>query len=138
MGYTHYFRKIKDPTEEQWSAITRAFKKLLKADPQPIQREYDRPSTPGIDAKRIIFNGVGDDGCETMLLGREGPGGQFCKTNREPYDRAVLALLILADHYAPGCWRISSDGDAEDWQPTLDWMNILFLDKFKLTAGIRP
>lgn len=141
-GYTHYFRQNKPATPEQWKCITEGFRKLHVAsvltEAFPIRREYDDAGAPEITDDHIIFNGIGEDGYETMVLVREGSGGQFCKTGRMPYDRAVMALLILADHCAPGCWRISSDGDTEDWQPTLDWMNSLEpSSNFKLPTGVR-
>ena len=47
---------------------------------------------------------------------------EFCKTNRKPYDLVVCAVLAIATQRAPGWLRItSSDGDASDWQPAVDW-----------------
>jgi len=34
----------------------------------------------------------------------------------------VCATLILADHYAPGAWLISSDGRPDEWAPALDFI----------------
>lgn len=142
MGYTHYFRQNRAPTLDQWRAIAGGFKSLIghaedAGDPLPIQREYDEVGAPEITEERIVFNGIGDAGHETMLLERDGRGFQFCKTARKPYDRAVIALLILADRCAPGCWQVSSDGDPQDWKPILDWMDGLGLGLFELPAGVR-
>jgi len=141
MGYTHYFSQQKHPAPDQWQAIKEGFAALSAAatnagQPFPIQREDDNAAEPEIGDDRITFNGAGDDGHETMLLEREGYGFQFCKTARKPYDRAVMALLILADQCAPGCWEIGSDGDPEDWQPTLDWMNSLQIPGLELPVGV--
>lgn len=137
MGYTHYYEQKQPPTAEQWSAISGGFKKLMAAafltTAFPIQRDHDDTSPPEITATHIIFNGIGDSGHETMSLGEE---AWFCKTNGKPYDVAVVALLILANHYAPDSWDITSDGVISDWQPTLDWMNSTGLAEFTLPKGI--
>lgn len=130
MGYTHYFEQGKPATKEQWDAITEAFKKI--APSLPIQREDDDPARPEITEDRIIFNGIGDNGHETMLLERAGHGFQFCKTARKPYDRAVITLLTIANNLAPGTWVISSDGSAKEWQPDIDWLNSQGIGEFEL------
>ena len=127
MGYTHYFRQSEPATDRQWDAICMAFKKCLSAGlityPMPIQRESDDTSPAVISQEAITFNGIGDLGHETMHLEKAGEGRQFCKTARKPYDLAVCSLLILANHYAPGVWKISTDGSREDWMPALTWVN---------------
>lgn len=85
----------------------------------------------------ITFNGIGDAAHETMWFDRKGDGFQFCKTARKPYDIAVIALLLLANRYAPEVWDIGSDGDAKDWQPTLDWVNYSGIGQFIMPKGIR-
>jgi len=119
MGYTHYFDQIKPADEQEWSNLCDAFRKLmataLLTESLPIQREEDDSSPPHIDVQYIIFNGIGDDAHETMVLDRKGMGFQFCKTEHKPYDIAVTALLVLADHCCPNTWVISSDGAVEDW-----------------------
>ena len=47
----------------------------------------------------------------------------FCKTANKPYDKFVVYVLILAHNLAPGCYIITSDGDASDWQKDLDQLN---------------
>ena len=48
--------------------------------------------------KTIAFNGLGKDSHETFCLSFDGDWN-FCKTARKPYDIAVKAMLMLADHY---------------------------------------
>lgn len=134
MGYTHYFPQGKPATEQQWAKITSDFKKIVPL--LPIQRDDRNHRPPPVGHDLIFFNGKAEDGHETMVLEPEGSGFQFCKTARKPYDKAVVALLILANHHAPGVWEISSDGDGEDWLPTLEWLNAQGLGEFKLPAGI--
>lgn len=140
MGYTHYFKQKKVPTQDQWAAITNGFQRLqivaLLTKAFPIQREANLQSPPEITDEHIVFNGIGDDAHETMELLREYAAYHFCKTAHKPYDRAVIALLILVHRCAPGCWNIHSDGDPNDWQPTLDWMNTTGMGKFKMPPGV--
>lgn len=137
MGYTHYFDQQKPATQEQWEAICKTFQEfrtlaLVIGKPFPIQLHDDDQASPEISADRIIFNGIGDDGHESMVLEREADGFQFCKTARKPYDQAVMVLLTLCDHYAPDTWEIGSDGGPEDWRSTIDWMNTLELAYFDM------
>lgn len=136
MGFSHYWRQKSIPTTEQWNAIANDFNKLQAAalitTPFPIQRKCDDAAAPVVTNEYISFNGIGEDGHETMMLEKYGRDFNFCKTADKPYDRAVVALLILAHHHAPGVWEISSDGSKEDWQPVLDWMNTTGLGEFTL------
>jgi hypothetical protein len=129
MGYTHYFQQLKDCPTAAWDKLCNALPALaLKvADRAPICREYDTPSEPpAIDTDAIAFNGVGPKGHETFVLTRkrevdarraavgiEGCG--FCKTACKPYDVVAVAMLCLANHYARGVWKISSDGTPAEW-----------------------
>lgn len=141
MGYTHYFHQQRKATSDQWQAICEDFKRLMTAclladDPLLIQREYDNASAPEINDDEILFNGIEDDGHETMVLERKGTDFQFCKTARKPYDRVVVALLILANHHAPGVWKISSDGDPDEWQEVLNWLNERLQANFQIPPGV--
>lgn len=125
MGYSHYFENKQDCPPEDWEKITDAFKRLqataiINNDPLLIQEESDSASAPEINDNGISFNGIEDDGHETFLLTRVGSGRfNFCKTARKPYDRVVVAVLCLANFFAPRVWNIDSDGDQEDWKAGL-------------------
>lgn len=91
------------------------------------------PKPPQVDNDTIRFNGWRDEGHETFMVTRElspddSPRDEvfdFCKTNRKPYDLAVmLCLLVMADTKAV---RISSDGSWEDeWVPAREAYKKLF------------
>lgn len=135
MGYTHYFRQQRRATTEEWAAICADFKKLFAAalltnTPMEIQREDDNDDEPLISTNEIIFNGIEDNGHETMVLDRNGSGFQFCKTARKPYDRAVCCLLMIAHKHAPDVWQTSSDGGIREWGPHMKWLNSLGMGEF--------
>lgn len=141
MGYTHYFDQKSHPTKEQWKAICDDFKQLrvvalIKELNIPIQREYDSPGPVEVSNRAIIFNGVGDNGHETMVVESHGAGFQFCKTNGKPYDFYVVALLLIMNKHAPDVWEISSDGDEQDWMPVQAWMEDGGLGVFPLPKDV--
>jgi hypothetical protein len=129
MGYSHYWRPKKEPTDQQWQNILDGFKKLqalaLISRDVPIQLEFDDSSPPQKDEYCISFNGVGDYGHETFYLARVSTGFNCCKTARKPYDLMVMAVLLLMHRYAPRAWDISSDGGERDWLPALALVNSL-------------
>ena len=104
---------------EAWDKITTKFKEMeavaLLTEALPIQLESDSSQSPLVSRKEIQFNGIGGDGHETMYVTRTGGRFNFCKTACKPYDTTVVALLCLMNHYAPGVWDISSDGNKLDW-----------------------
>ena len=125
MGYSHYFENKQDCPPEDWEKITDAFKRMqataiINNDPLLIQEESDSASAPGVDDTGIWFNGIEDDGHETFHLTRV-DSGRFncCKTALKPYDRVVVAVLCLANFFAPGVWNIVSDGPNYEWQDGL-------------------
>ncbi len=120
MGYTHYFTQQRHATPDEWAKIVDLFGKIVEASDVPLLRDYDEPDTrPDVTSNHIWFNGVDEDGHETMVLRREHEGFAFCKTARKPYDEIVGALLAVAAHVASGVWEIGSDGDEEEWQAAL-------------------
>lgn len=137
MGYTHYWTQKRPATADEWKNITIAFKHLIHDIKPPIQFEEDEAKPVQVTKECIRFNGIGDNAHETMYVGRDSPGFSFCKTARKPYDRWVIALLLIMDRYAPGCWDISSDGDRNhEWKEELAWLHTLGHGKFKIPKGV--
>lgn len=124
MGYTHHWEQIKPAEPEQWKNLCEDFRKLLAVNlitaNIPVAKDWDTSEGPEVNKGFIIFNGVGDDGFETFVLEKNClTGYEFCKTAHYPYDTLVTATLILADHHCPHVWSISSDGNADEWEPGL-------------------
>ena len=117
MGYTHYFKTVKEPTTKQWRNIQKACKELLYPafDNGILWQGHDTSYRPLIIDSLIAFNGVGDNAHEDFVLNRC-LSNEFCKTARKPYDKYVVAVLLIAKFYAPECFEVSTDGGVDDWQ----------------------
>lgn len=135
MGYTHYFTRHKRRIVlSAWEQIVEDVGEILK-HAQHVQgvtlaREYDAPgSAPAVTRNFIQFNGLGENGCETFIIRRlesgkieyrdHNPLADFCKTAREPYDIAVVAVLCYLCSVAE-THTASSDGDLKDWTAGLE------------------
>jgi hypothetical protein len=122
MGYTHYWifntesQHDIEKTEKRYQLALRRCTEFLKW--------YDSAvgSLSGYSAKSkkkyggLQVNGAYDERCEdfclrkSFYLNSEG----FCKTNRLPYDSAVVGCLMILKHYLKDAITIESDGD--DWE----------------------
>lgn len=111
--YTHYFTpRGAPPSVEQWKELCTEARKIIKRHRQVLCVEYDQPNKPpAVNDRYIMFNGRGDDGCETLVLERLRRDGDFCKTARRPYDEAVVEVLRAAKRCCPGWLKLHSDGD---------------------------
>lgn len=135
MGYAHYWRRKKEFDPEDYRLVVGDFRKLL-----PVLSEVGVPLAGGtglgkpiITNNLVWFNGSkncghnGDCSYETFYFPRvleplewERPDEQglyfcFCKTAFRPYDLAVTAFLVIADHYLGDQIVISSDGEQQHW-----------------------
>jgi hypothetical protein len=117
MGYTHYWNIPRLPSDRRWNRFVDEARQIL-AYPSIaplVCLEFDQPDTPPlVSASEVRFNGKGEDGYETLLIGRKA-GFAFCKTARKPYDLAVCCVLLAAERCLLA--RVTSDGDrdGEEW-----------------------
>jgi hypothetical protein len=141
LGYSHYWRRNKDFTVDQWEKIcletfdiivkhcdrkkiTLAWEYDVPAEQQPTLFGGSKygPKPPEVSPDMIRFNGWKGEGHETFLVTREMPeiadwssdkssSFDFCKTARKPYDLAVCLVLLSMKRHAPESVQISSDGD---------------------------
>ena len=104
-------------------------RKLLDTDDakQILALEYTNVTTPPlVTNQEVRFNGKGEDGHETFHFQRETriadyqedkkSAFSFCKTAQKPYDKYVVACLIIAKIIFEKNIKISSDGEIKDWQ----------------------
>jgi hypothetical protein len=127
MGYTHYWRRLRDFTDAEWKVICAAARIVTDKHKDILCYEYDEVGkAPEISGTMIRFNGKGEDGHETFYF-TKAKGSKpawisqteydtqgvfhFCKTARKPYDEAVVMLLAAIKKIAPDALTISSDGD---------------------------
>lgn len=131
MGYTNYWHRKKDFTNDQWENIRKDVSIILKHCENQIQlaEEYDAPGKkPLVNATTIRFNGVREEGHETFIMSRKKPEPRpweseesfdFCKTARKAYDLPVGLTLLACVRHAPDAIRIGSDGDWDkEWTET--------------------
>lgn len=153
MGYTHHFSYGKIPLSK-WEKITKDIKTLLKNLPEhslssggyfpnvPIvlKYEWNKKGRPLVDIDTVRFNGEGDMGHETFFVERiphdyEGKrttrANKFCKTARKPYDLAVQGCLLVFRHYLGKAFDLRSDGDNEEWQVAVEWVESVLDIKIK-------
>ena len=140
MGYTHYWRQLRDFTDTEWQELTRLTKLITASGGRDITL-----SEFNINNEEIRFNGKGEEGHETFLITKKkrdlydyekqdsiqdaymhhkSGGGvfNFCKTAHKPYDKYVVAVLcalhnmkIKLDEEKPPVLYIRSDGNTKDW-----------------------
>jgi len=139
MGYTHYWRQLRDFTDTEWQELTR-LTKLITNGSQGILAHH--PETAGeddyygeieddvftIDNEEIRFNGIGKDSHETFRItkkkrpkadyeeqesyDRQG-AFEFCKTAHKPYDKYVVAVLCAI-------YYIQDEKEVQPYESTYD------------------
>lgn len=121
MGYTHYFSRQKSEIpQELWDYFTNKLKPILKA-------HSDILTDVEVTRERVFFNGVPDH--ETLVIERVATERSwsneffaFCKTACKPYDKVVVAALILLATITrddPCQFTWSSDGGPGDHEEGL-------------------
>lgn len=130
MGHSHYFNHAPRISAkwEDFVGRVRAVVILAMSGGMELSDGRHDFAFPAIDSDRISLNGVGEDGCETLTIEREGwretwyegngVGWRFVKTYHRPYDAAVCAILAIGKHLGI-LSKVSSDGNARDWEPGL-------------------
>lgn len=118
MGYTHYFKTKKEISQNSWDNYFIPGVKLIleEAAKQGIPTAGpmgDAGTNPEFMEDGIMFNGVGPDSHETMMIHRTPVEFDFCKTNRKPYDAICVAVAVLAKKLFNSSFEWSSDGDNE-------------------------
>jgi hypothetical protein len=124
LGFTHYFEIVNKKGMTQVNEM-----KYSKAilDCQRIVRHYykENGGLSGYTAHSPIgaygglkVNGKGNDAHEDFTMREhfaENEGFNFCKTARKPYDMVVVACLAVLAHRLGDAFKVSSDGEANEW-----------------------
>jgi len=122
MGYSHYFPQSRSFTDAEWLDITSHVNKVVALKKSIIGDATGNPgSMPSVNAKRIVFNGIGEMAHDTFSVTKSHDSSfNFCKTAQKPYDDVVVAVLCIIIALAPGALKVSSDGYSNDWKWGLD------------------
>lgn len=133
MGYTHYWG-IDDESMVEVNVLEKRYRKavlecskFVKAYNDRLKSidRYDEGRLSGFTAHCDIgkydglkVNGTKEYAHEDFCLPEtvtELIDGDFCKTNRKPYDAVVVACLCILNHYLGPYIKINSDGTRDDW-----------------------
>lgn len=127
MGHTHYLNIAHPITDHQWErfiTVCRAIFSRCADEHWSVALSDGEDGLPEASDLRVAVNGVGLDGCETLEIERSGglttwhaphgPGWRFVKTNKRPYDDAVVAVLAVGKHLGI-LDAVDSDGARNDW-----------------------
>jgi len=150
MGYTHYYYRKENLDKEVFSKLAETVNHLLTLNPEKIAltkiggKDETMPFEASPDL--ISFNGVGENGHETLYLSQKFEKNEYsskdnglyfecCKTAQKPYDLYVCATLILAKIFLKDDIRVSSDGELNDWIPAQDLLNKIFKTNIVIELG---
>lgn len=115
MGYTHYWKKLKDVPQTRWNLFTNDVHELVGDAPNLLCNDAEgNNSLPIVNDTYISFNGRGEDAHETFYLSRYEEDFAFCKTAQKPYDVYVVAVLALARLHFGEYIHFSSDGGEDE------------------------
>lgn len=117
MGYTRYYEVYQKIDESEFEKFSQDCKTICDEVTKQFGHglaDWNGENEAEFTPTSVRFNGVGDNSHETFAIGVDTKGFQFTKTNRKPYDRHVLACLVLAKIYFGDKIRVSSDGDNDD------------------------
>lgn len=124
MGYTHFWFAPEAIRPRIWWVVMADALKLVEAFPGPgglcmgIENQAQRAF---VSREEIRFNGGPGAQAEDFRLTREaGKRYSSCKTQHQPYERLVCAILAsTADRTR--LIRVTSDGNHHDWLPYIEW-----------------
>lgn len=111
----------KDITESKWDhEVVPGIGMILQTAQQPpfsiplADAAGNEGTAPLFTRERIMFNGLGEDSYETMMIQRCKEEFYFCKTARMPYDGVCVAVLIFMETCFRTQFSWNSDGDHDD------------------------
>lgn len=130
MGYTHYWYQAPELDQDTFRTAAGDCRSVCeKLDIPLADADGDSWSNPVFGEDTIALNGRGDDSYEGFVVDQlfegtrfkdpdeQGRYFDFCKTEYRPYDLAVQCCLIVLAHYFGEQFKVTSDGNAEDWAP---------------------
>ena len=98
MGYTNYWTKS---SKKRFSpGIIGLVNKILytyeqKSGEKVVKGFFNKDQAPTVSPTLIHFNVNNEDSGEDFYIDLKDGDSEFCKTDREPYDAAVKAVLMV-------------------------------------------
>jgi hypothetical protein len=114
MGYTHYWSFGRFISKKAYQAALKDCRKIIKASSVRLGN-WDGEKKPVLN-NGISINGYGDEAHESFILPRIPGNGDFCKTERKPYDVVVVACLCVLQQHLDESVYVTSDGDPHEWE----------------------
>ena len=105
MGYTNYWsinKSKKKFTSDVIEKVKKIFSAYTESTNEPLVKTAGSEKDAVVKSTLIQFNGDTGDACEDFYINlKDRTDFNFCKTNRNIYDRAVKAVLMLLEqeHY---------------------------------------
>ena len=132
MGYTNYWtksnkKKISPATIGQVNKILATYE--WQNGEKVVKGFFHKDQSPTVTDTTIHFNVNNDDSGEDLYIDLKDGDSEFCKTDREPYDAAVKAVLMV----------LKSAGYLEEWHFDGSICDDEYSDAMKLlsSAGIK-
>jgi hypothetical protein len=126
MGWTHYWNSPDELDVPTFARAVSDSRRVLEASLVALAGA-DGTGRPTLTHEAIIFNSVASSGCEPFVSLRRTQGHhlrrrpwQFCKTEHLPYDRCVMAVLVVLQHHFGSRVTVASDGRETDWRPATE------------------
>jgi hypothetical protein len=117
MGFTRYYEVKKKLNPEIFKEYSEKCKEICDIITEKWGHglsSWNQKGEPEFLPDEVAFNGQGDNGGESFVLGVESSGFEFTKTNLRPYDNHVYACLLLAKEYFGDSIRVSSDASDDE------------------------
>jgi len=113
MGYTHYW-DTSDLDADVWkNEFVPGVMAIIAKSDVPLAGAMGE-GEPTISDTEIALNGKSPDDYESFVLALPRKAYGFTKTQYRPYDKVVVAILMLAKQCFGDAFSWSSDGDASD------------------------
>lgn len=153
MGYTHYWKFHEAPrgkTKELEATYQKAIlecQKVVRILAEENRSQYGSSFMSGYSAHcrpgeygGIKLNGSRGNDCEDFIMREhynQNDSSNFCKTNRNYYDDAVIACLLVLKYRLGDSITVNSDGDSDEWQPVADRVSEILRRKVTVPDTIR-
>lgn len=117
--------------QEKFSAVAKDFKAILPVfKKENIWLAGETGSRePVVTDTEIGFNGRGGMSCEWFDIKQAYSGrdlhpdnpmkSSHCKTEKMPYDLAVMCCLLIFKHHFRDDFLVQSNGEIKDWEPAI-------------------